>query len=336
MAIRKLEKSTIVDTELKKLSVKVLALNITNGAGLGEIIDSDKFSDLGKLYRITAYTVRFVNNCKNRSKRVGDLTANEINNSEKMWQKEMQKTLTKSERFEKTKKSLGLFQDEDELWRCGGRISNANLPYDTIHPVIIPPDHPVTNLIIRKAHQSVFHNGVKETLAQLRAKHWIVRGRQIVKKVVGKCNICRRLEGLAYGDPKISQLPKGRVEGGQAFNCIGIDFCGPLYLAAEGEGETKSYIALITCATTRMVHLELCSDLGVTSLLACLKRFFARRGTPLNIISDNAKTFKSKVIKQFTAMRGINWNFNLAKAPWWGGMFERMIRSTKRCLRKNA
>ena len=26
--------------------------------------------------------------------------------------------------------------------------------------------------------------------------------------------------------------------------------------------------------------------------------------------------------------------FNLPKAPWWGGMFERLVRSVKRCLRK--
>jgi len=25
---------------------------------------------------------------------------------------------------------------------------------------------------------------------------------------------------------------------------------------------------------------------------------------------------------------------NLEKAPWWGGVFERMVKSTKRCLRK--
>ena len=29
---------------------------------------------------------------------------------------------------------------------------------------------------------------------------------------------------------------------------------------------------------------------------------------------------------------GVEWNFNLEKAPWWGGIFERMVRSTKRCL----
>lgn len=32
--------------------------------------------------------------------------------------------------------------------------------------------------------------------------------------------------------------------------------------------------------------------------------------------------------------RKIQWKFNLEKAPWWGGFFERMIKSTKRCLKK--
>ena len=31
---------------------------------------------------------------------------------------------------------------------------------------------------------------------------------------------------------------------------------------------------------------------------------------------------------------GIEWTFNLEKAPWWGGIFERLVKSVKRCLRK--
>lgn len=30
----------------------------------------------------------------------------------------------------------------------------------------------------------------------------------------------------------------------------------------------------------------------------------------------------------------MEWKFNLEKAPWWGGVFERLVKSTKRCLRK--
>ena len=38
-------------------------------------------------------------------------------------------------------------------------------------------------------------------------------------------------------------------------------------------------------------------------------------------------------IQQYITGLGIKWVFNLPKAPWWGGMFERLIRSTKHCLR---
>ena len=30
----------------------------------------------------------------------------------------------------------------------------------------------------------------------------------------------------------------------------------------------------------------------------------------------------------------MKWTFNLEKAPWWGGIFERLVRSVKRCLKK--
>ena len=63
------------------------------------------------------------------------------------------------------------------------------------------------------------------------------------------------------------------------------------------------------------------------------------------IVSDNAKTFKSAAreihkiithpdVKRYSFDASFEWHFNLEKAPWWGGMFEQMIKSTKRCLRK--
>ena len=48
----------------------------------------------------------------------------------------------------------------------------------------------------------------------------------MIKRLLNGCNLCRKLEGLAYGAPSISQLPKSHVEGGQAFKGVGIDFCG--------------------------------------------------------------------------------------------------------------
>ena len=52
------------------------------------------------------------------------------------------------------------------------------------------------------------------------------------------------------------------------------------------------------------------------------------------MVSYNGKSFKGQELKKYNAANGIKWRFNLARAPWWGGMFERMVRSTKRCLVK--
>ena len=39
-------------------------------------------------------------------------------------------------------------------------------------------------------------------------------------------------------------------------------------------------------------------------------------------------------MEPFLTGLGSEWLFNVERAPWWGGAFERMIQSTKCCLRK--
>ena len=61
--------------------------------------------------------------------------------------------------------------------------------------------------------------------------------------------------------------------------------------------------------------------------------------------SDNAKNFKSASkrlsrlfdipgVQQFLAEKRVMWSFQLPRAPWWGGFFERLIKCAKRCLKK--
>lgn len=85
--------------------------------------------------------------------------------------------------------------------------------------------------------------------------------------------------------------------------------------------------------------------MSTTMFIWSLKRFCTRRAMPRMFISDNAKTFKSAAgvitnvishpyVRRHLSNLSVEWNFNLEKAPWWGGIFERMICSTKRCMRK--
>ena len=236
-----------------------------------------------------------------------------------------------AKRFE----SLGVFEDESGILRCRGRIGKSNLKFGTKYPILLPRYHHVTKLIICDAHESVYHNGVTETLAEVRSTYWIAKGRQAVKHVLHRCFICRKIEGMAYPSPVTCDLPQFRVGANRAFETTGVDFCGPVYLKGTGKKNDKTmqkaYIAIFTCATTRMVHLEITPDLTTAAYLRCQRKFVARRMKPKMIVSDNAKTFKGQALKQYNAKKGIKWRFNLARAPWWGGMFERLVRSTKRC-----
>ena len=211
------------------------------------------------------------------------------------------------------------------------------MPYETRFPILIPRDRETAKLLVLDAHQIVKHDGVKETLAQLRSQYWIVRGRQYVRKIIARCSTCARFEGRNYEPPRPPPLPKFRVSDDSAFTRIGIDFVGPVYVKNiyGHENEThKAYILLITCASTRGVHLELVPDLGGPSLMRGLSGFQARRGVPYFVISDNGKTFKDKNIRSYLRRNGIRWDFNVESCPWSGGFFERLVRSVKRCLRK--
>ena len=56
------------------------------------------------------------------------------------------------------------------------------------------------------------------------------------------------------------------------FTVTGIDFMGALYVQMNGV-ESKVYICLFTCATTRGVHLEIVMDLTTDTFLLALRRF---------------------------------------------------------------
>ena len=121
---------------------------------------------------------------------------------------------------------------------------------------------------------------------------------------------------------------------------------GLLTVRADGVAHTlKVWICLFTCLVTRAVHLDVVTDMSTHSFVRCLKRFAARRSLPRRIVSDNGKTFKAackymkavfqdSTVKKYLAGLGCEWTFNVERAPWWKGVFERLIKSTKRCLRK--
>ena len=132
-------------------------------------------------------------------------------------------------------------------------------------------------------------------------------------------------------------MPTFRVAADFCFQSTGTDFAGPLLIKSIYGDDSqlyKAYICIFTCATSRAIHLELTPDLRGDSFIRALKRFIARRGYPNLLISDNGKTFKSSVCKSFLLKNRIDHTFILPASPWWGGFYERLVRSVKLPLKK--
>ena len=203
------------------------------------------------------------------------------------------------------------------------------------YPICLPYHHPFTAKLVFNARLLTLHGGVGLTMAKVR-KNTGYPERGLVKKSRGSCHGCKRFRARAYQAPPPGNLPKSRTQGSRPFQVIGVDFAGPIRYTSKAKTESKAYLALYACSLTRSVHLDLLKSLETSEFIGSLKRFIARRGRPEIIYSDNGSTFKAadkwlKRVQQderFHALLAgltIKWQFNLSRAPWLGGQFERLI-----------
>ena len=134
-------------------------------------------------------------------------------------------------------------EEENGVLVCKGRLENADLSLESKHPVFLPKEHRLTELIVRDCHERVFHSLVRATLAELGARFWVTKARQFVKKILHSCLLCRKLEGKPYCPPPTGQFPEYRVKKSDPFANVGIDFAGPLYVKVK-KGAMKKGIHL--------------------------------------------------------------------------------------------
>ena len=270
---------------------------------------------------------------------VGDLQSEEISCSLNLWCKQAQITLHEESDFKRNKIQLQLFQDEKGLLRCTGRVQNAPIAYATKHPILMPRNHHLTKLLVYCAHENVKPGGTRETLTDLRSTYWVVRGRQLVKQLLSKCVICKRLQGKPYSSVPAPPLPNFRVAEAHAFSVVGADHAGSVFVRNIFAGDStmyKSYILVITCTSSRSIHLEITPDLSGPAFIRSFIRFQGRRGSPSLVVSDNASAFKDQRLKRYLQSKNINWRHNILHVSWWGGFYEVMVKLTKKCLKKIA
>ena len=321
-------------------------LVMTPVEGTKNLLEYDRFSDFGKLVRVVTWVLRFTTNCRPHQERrsSSELSPGELENGgitllrciqRERYGEEIEQLISGREvKGGSPISRLSPFIGKDGLLRMQGRLAFASsLLYDEKHPITLPKCH-LTLLLVKNKHYMMKHAGVDTLVTAIRNNFWIVSVRTLAKKVCRSCIHCQRQDARACKQA-MAPLPEDRVKKSPPFSVIGIDHAGPLF--CSDTSNRKLYILLFTCAVVRAVHLELVASLSLEDFILAFKRFVARRGHPSIIYSDNAQTFKAahKVLQRELGYMGLDWKFSAPLAPWWGGFWERLVRSVKSALRKS-
>ena len=243
----------------------ILAANVIDDA----VIRIEDFSRLERLLRLTSMTFHCIDiwKARHRKTELPEFDSGDFSRAKKYWVQKTQwqyfeEDIKKLQSKQPLGKGTGLYKlcpylDEEGTLRVGGRLSNSDLPPETIDPIILPGKAHHSELIIRYFHLSNLHSGVNHTLNMIREEYWITQSRQKLHKLVKSCFPFRKILARAARQ-KMAPLPRERVREAFPFEIVGLDFAGPLYLkTGRGKKQEKGYVCIFTCAVTRAVHLEL-------------------------------------------------------------------------------
>ena len=189
------------------------------------------------------------------------------------------------------------------------------------------------------------HLGCEWIHSHIRQYFWIIRARSIIKRIKSACIICRkRFAGKCV--QQMSSLPEDRVRPGEPpFSISGVDCFGP-FMVKYGRAGIKRYGCIFTCFSLRAVHIEMINSLDTSSFINALKRLISRRGKPRKLYSDKGLNFigahnelkmvqgqkHEQVMARFCTQLDIIWIFNPPHASHMGGVWEGMIRTTRKVL----
>ncbi|KHN88207.1 hypothetical protein Tcan_01028, partial [Toxocara canis] len=140
-----------------------------------------------------------------------------------------------------------LILDDNLIWRCHGRLSEATVPTSRKFPIFLPRDSHITQLLVLHIHSTLMHAGVSTTLTQVRQKYWIAQGKSKVQRIISQsCNGCNRWKAKPFALPVMPTLPETRVQIGRPFQHTATDYFGPMKIKTN-TGTSKRWVALFTC-----------------------------------------------------------------------------------------
>ena len=110
----------------------------SESSGVSRIIDIQRYSSYGQLVAVTAYVLRFIERMRGRVCETFKELAVLMEEAEVIWIKGSTATVVGGRNFKQWRAQLQLFVDGAGIWRCGGRLTNADISYQAKHPILLP------------------------------------------------------------------------------------------------------------------------------------------------------------------------------------------------------
>jgi hypothetical protein len=169
------------------------------------------------------------------------------------------------------------------------------------------------------------HLGAQKSFYKVAANFWWLKMRDDIFQYVRKCHLCQRAKqaqntcvGLNNAEPPARPMDK-----------VFIDFVGPLTRTKRG----NSAILAILDGFSKFVVFYPVRKISAQVVVDYLKRnYFPAFGTQNNIVSDNAKVFRSKQFRHLCFRWGVN---HITTTPYYlqASLVERANRNLKAALK---
>ena len=193
---------------------------------------------------------------------------------------------------------------------------------------------PIAYLWMQQVHEED-HTGITRTTAKSRRRFWIVRGRDLARKIKKSCYTCRRRD-KELAQQQMAPLPKSRQSMTPTFHEVSMDLFGPYIIkdAVKKRTRMKVYGVVINCMSTRALHIDIAEDYSADAVQQVLIKFMALRGCPSVIHSDKGSQLEATAneLKTWAVAHKIKWYVAPAEGQHRNGASEALIKSIKQTL----
>ena len=246
----------------------------------------------------------------------------------------------------------GCFFDEQMIIRCSTRLSKSEkLPTNTVHPVLLPKNHPVIEKFLLYLHATNAHAKISAMYYFCQRNFHVAGGKKYLISVLRKCmaQCCRRPRPMEVA---VGQMPIERIDNFTPWMVTACDMWGPFWYRSESdcdcESTKKKGFGIVFCDFySRSIHCELMRNQSTESFLYCFQKLCTRRGTPSAVYSDRAKSFEradreirrlykgidKDRVEEATAEKGVQWFWGTSRFSADKGVVEVCVGFIKKALR---